>query len=319
MVAVSAREAEAFVKSGFSQFPVILIYGPDEGLVSERAAAIASATAGGDPGNILRLDGDEVASDPMLLADEANAISMFGGMRAIRIRAGAKSIAASLEPIFAAPPVDARIIIEAGDIKPSHALRALIEKTKGSAALPCYAEDNRDVGRLIDEMLGDRKQSITAEARMALTALLGIDRKRSRMELEKLFLYCTIGHQITPDDVDAVVTDAAALSADTVIDATYLGKLDTIETEARRVLADGMEAGVLLGFALRHAFLIQAIRRDVDSNRTVAESIKNRRISWKREKAMADQVNRWTEARLERAVQTLGDAVLSHSPKRSAG
>ncbi len=311
MVAIAAREAEAFVRSGFAQFPIILIYGPDEGLVSERAAAIARSTAQGDAGNILRLDGDEIASDPMLLPDEANAISMFGGMRAIRIRAGAKSIVPGLEPLLANPPVDARIIVEAGDIKPNHALRNLLEKGKGTAALPCYGEDGRDIGRLLDEMLQDAGQIITGDARLALTGSLGQDRKRSRMEIEKLILYSLDLKQIPLEAVEAVVTDAAALSTDAVIDAAFLGRLDIIETEARRVLADGLESGVLLGFALRHAFLLQAIRRDMESGRNVSESVKSFRVSWKREKAVTEQISRWTETRLERAIQILGDAVLN--------
>jgi DNA polymerase III subunit delta len=311
MVAVPPRDAEAFLKNGFSQFPVILIYGPDEGLVSERAASIARATTSGDAGNILRLDGDDIAADPMRLADEANAISMFGGMRAIRVRMGSKSIVPGLEPLLSSPPVDARIIVEAGDIKPNHALRALLEKGKDVAALACYGEDSRDIGRLLDTLLQESGQTISNDARQALTGLLGQDHKRSRLEIEKVILYTRGASQITRDDIDAVMTDAAALSADAVIDATFLGKLDGIETEARRVLADGLEAGVLLGFALRHAFLLQSIKRNSGNNQNVGESIKSARVSWKREKAVAEQINRWTETRLERAVQILGDAVLA--------
>ncbi len=311
MVAIASREAEAFLKNGFAQFPVILIYGPDEGLVSERAAAIARATTAGDTGNILRLDGDDIAADPMRLPDEANALSMFGGMRAIRVKTGSKSIVAGLEPLLSTPPVDARIIVEAGELKPNHALRVLLEKGMGVAALACYGEDARDIGRLLDRMLNDAGQSITLDARQSLAGLLGQDHKLSRMEIEKLILYSLGAGQITRDDIDAIVTDAAAFSADAVIDAAFLGKLDGIETEARRVLGDGLEAGVLLGFALRHAFLLQAMKRGAFGNKTVSETIKAARVSWKREKPVAEQLERWTETRLERAVQILGEAVLA--------
>jgi DNA polymerase III subunit delta len=307
VVAVPAREADAFVKSGFSSFPLILIYGPDEGLVSERAAAIAQSTVGGDAGNIIRFDGDDIANDPLRLADEANAISMFGGMRAIRIRSGARSITPGLEPLISSPPMDARVIIEAGDIKPSHALRQLMEKGKQTAALPCYAEDGRDLGRLLDELLSAADLTIANDARLLLTSSLGVDRKRSRMEIEKLLLYCRGQKQISVSDVEAVITDAAALSTDAVIDATFLGKLDVIEREARRVMADGLDAGVLIGFVLRHAFLLQSIVAD----QNVAESIKKHRVNWKREKLVTEQANRWNDARLARAIQILGDATLA--------
>ncbi len=307
MAAITAREAEAFVKARFASVPIILFYGPDEGLVSERAAAVAAATTGGDAGNIVRIDGDELASDPLRLADEANAISMFGGMRAIRIKAGTRSLAASLEPLLSTPPIDARIIIEAGDLKAGHALRAAIEKAQQAAAVPCYAEEGRDISRLLDEMLEEAGQRIEPDARQMVLGLLGADRRLSRMEIDKLRLYATGQATITTDDVEAVMTEASQLSVDSIIDAAFLGQLDRIEQEARRLLADGYDAGVILGFALRHAFTLQAIVRDRNGN----ESIKAHRINWKREKAVLAQLDRWNGIRLERVVQILSDAILA--------
>lgn len=307
MVAVTARDAETFVKTRFSSVPIILFFGPDEGLVSERAATVALATAGGDAGNVVRIDGDEVASDPLRLADEANAISMFGGMRAIRVKAGSRSIAAGLEPLLATPPVDARIIIEAGDLKGNHALRQAIERSKNAAAVPCYAEEGRDIGRLLDEMLGEAGMKTDPEARQLIVGLLGADRRLSRMEIDKLLLYCRGRPMVTAADVEAVMTDAAQLSVDSIVDAAFLGQLDRIETEARRLLADGYEAGVILGFALRHAFTLQILVRD----RNGSESTKGSKINWKREKAVMAQLDRWTSARLDRVVQILADAVLA--------
>ena len=311
MVTIAAKDAENFIKNDFSRFSLILLYGPDEGLVSERAEVISRNITNNDPANILRFDGDGIAADPMRLADEANSISMFGGMRVLRLRAGSKTLVPALETLLAKPPQDAKIIVEAGDIKPAHALRTLLEKSNLAAVLPCYAEEGRDITRLLDGMLSENGFTISAEAKLLLTQSVGVNRKRSRMEIEKLFLYCLGSSHITREDVEAITTDAAALSVDTVIDATFLGQLDNIEAEARRVFADGTDAGVLLGYALRHALLLQAIRRDIDSGRNVTESIKSSRVMWKREHLVSEQVTRWSGARLTRAVQILSEAVLS--------
>ncbi len=311
MVSVASKDVETFVKSGFTRFALILVYGPDEGLVSERAQSIATATVGGDSSNIMRFDGDEISNDPMRLADEANAISMFGGMRAIRIRSGSKNLSEALDPVFSTVPVDARIIIEAGDIKPTHYLRKLFDKAGTGASLPCYAEDARDIGRLIDLLISEAGFQIATDARQALSHCLGADRKRSRSEIEKLFLYCHGQERISLDDVEAVVSDAASVSTDTVIDAAFSGQLDTIETEARRLFADGFEPGVLMGFALRHCFLLQNIKMIQGDDRNASESMRRNGVNWKRERAVTDHLNRWTDTRLARAVQVVGDAVFN--------
>ena len=54
----------------------------------------------------LVLEGDAVARDPGALADEAYAISMFGGDRAIWIDAQGRDLLPALEPLFARPPTD---------------------------------------------------------------------------------------------------------------------------------------------------------------------------------------------------------------------
>jgi DNA polymerase III subunit delta len=311
MVAIAAKDAESFIKKDFARYSIILLYGPDEGLVSERAEGIARNTTGNDPTNITRFDGDEIAADPLRLADEANSISMFGGTRAIRIKAGSKTLTPALDVLLSTPPQDARVIVEAGDIKGTHALRSLLEKATNAAVMPCYGEDSRDIGKLLDTMLIENKFSISSDAKLLLIQSIGVDRKRSRMEIEKLFLYCSGSGTISREDVEAIVTDAAALSIDTVIDATFLGQLTIIEAEARRVFADGTDASVLLGYALRQALLLQSIRREIDSGRNVTESIKASRVMWKRERTVSDQVTRWSEARLSRAIQILGEAVLN--------
>jgi DNA polymerase III subunit delta len=311
MVAVPAREAESFARNGFAKFPVVLFFGPDEGLVSERAEAVAKATTGGDAANILRLDGDEVAAAPERLAEEAHAISMFGGARAIRIRAGTKAIVEALKPLLSTPPVDARIVIEAGDIKGNAPLRQLIEKAPNAAAAPCYAEEGRDLSRLIDDMLEPAGLTITSGARQMLTQSLGLDRRRSRMEIEKLVMYAKGKAGIDESDIEAVITDAAAISIDQLVDAVFGGRIDAVETEARRVFQDGMEPGVLLGFALRHAFQLMEGRHLMDGGKRASDATEAMRLHFKRKNAFADQLTRWTDTRLQRAVQILGDATLA--------
>jgi DNA polymerase III subunit delta len=311
MVAIPAREAESFARSGFAKFPVVLFFGPDEGLVSERAEAVAKATTGGDAGNIIRFDGDEIAAAPERLAEEAHAISMFGGNRAIRVRAGTKALGEALKPLLSTPPVDARIIIEAGDIKGNAPLRQLIEKAANAAAAPCYAEEGRDLSRLIDEMLEPVGLKITPGARQLLTQSLGLDRRRSRMEIEKLVMYAQGKPGIDADDVEAIITDAAAISIDQLVDAVFGGRIDAVETEARRVFQDGMEPGVLLGFALRHALQLMEGRHLMDGGKRAAEATEALRLHFKRKAAFAEQLTRWTDSRLQRAVQILGDATLA--------
>ncbi len=76
-----AQEIDAFVAKPDPAYPVVLVYGPNGGLVAERARVLARAGAAEpeDPFQLIRLDGDEIAGDPLRLADEANTIGFLAG------------------------------------------------------------------------------------------------------------------------------------------------------------------------------------------------------------------------------------------------
>src|SRR5579872_4153431 len=99
MVALKTAEVDAFVARGDPSRAIILVFGPDAGLVSERAGALVRSAVDNldDPFSLVRLEGDELAADPAKLVDEAATIPLFGGRRAIWIRAGGRDFSDAVE------------------------------------------------------------------------------------------------------------------------------------------------------------------------------------------------------------------------------
>src|SRR6478609_6561310 len=130
MVALKSSEADSFAARPDPARAVVLVFGPDAGLVSERVDAIVRASVDdpADPFSLVRLDGDTIASDPARLSDEALTVPLFGGRRAIRVRAGSRNIVPAVEGVLAAPLRDCRVVIEAGDLKRNAALRTVCER-----------------------------------------------------------------------------------------------------------------------------------------------------------------------------------------------
>src|ERR1041384_5919614 len=130
MVALKTSEADAFVARPDSSRAVVLVFGPDAGLVSERVDALVKASVDdtNDPFALVRLDGDTLASDPARLVDAATTLPLFGGgeaWRGVRLSGG-------------------RGGSEAGHLKRGAALRNLVERARNAVAIPCYADAARD-------------------------------------------------------------------------------------------------------------------------------------------------------------------------------
>src|SRR3990170_2693036 len=166
MTALKTAEIESFVARPDPARLIVLVFGPDAGLVRERAEKIVHASVDdvSDPFSLARLEGDELSGDPARLVDEANTIPLFGGKRAIWVKAGGRNIAPAVEALLAAPSPGCRVVIEAGDLKRGVPLRSLCERAKAAVAIPCYVDGERDIARLIDEELRSVDLSIAADA-----------------------------------------------------------------------------------------------------------------------------------------------------------
>src|SRR5271156_5397350 len=255
MVALRGKEIDAFLARPDPGRPIILLYGPDAGLVRERANALLASAVDdpNDPFSLVRLDGDELAAEPSRLVDEAMTITLFGGRRAIRVRAGSRSFASGVDTLAELPLKDCRIVIEAGELRAESPLRKACERAKTAVAIGCYPDGERDLAKLIDDELRAANLSITADARATLVTLLGGDRQASRNELKKLTLFAHGAGQVTLDHVMAVVADASELKLDPIVDGAFAGRAELVESEFAKALVAGTYPGVIISAAQRHA------------------------------------------------------------------
>jgi len=255
VVALRGKEIDAFLARPDPGRPIILLYGPDAGLVRERADTLLASAVDdlNDPFSLVRLDGDELSAEPSRLVDEAMTVPLFGGRRAIRVRAGSRNFASGVETLADLPLKDCRIVIEAGELRPESPLRKTCERAKTAVAIACYPDGERDLAKLIDDELRLSNLRIAAEARATLTALLGGDRQASRNELKKLALYSHGKNEVTLDDVMAVVADASELKIDPIVDGAFAGKPELVEAEFAKAMVAGIYPGMIISAAQRQA------------------------------------------------------------------
>ncbi|MDE1934354.1 DNA polymerase III subunit delta [Bradyrhizobium sp.] len=255
MVALRGKEVDAYLARPDPARPIVLLYGPDAGLVRERAEGLLASAVDdpADPFSLVRLDGDELSAEPSRLVDEALTIPLFGGRRAIRVRAGSRSFASGIDALAETPLKDCRIVIEAGELRPESPLRKACERAKTAVAIACYADTERDLAKLIDDELKLSNLRLASDARAMLMGLLGGDRQASRNELRKLALYAHGKGEVTLDDVMAVVADASELKIDPIVDGAFAGNAAAVETEFAKAMVAGTYPGVIISAAQRQA------------------------------------------------------------------
>lgn len=316
MAQKKAHEVDAFLARPARIYPIVLIYGPDKGLVSERAHSYAKVLniPLDDPFSTIRLEAAEIESDPARLIDEAQTASLFGGDRLIWVRnaASGKGLADAIKQLSATTLEHTFIIIEAGDLKKGAGLRGTVEAAEKAIALPCYADDERSLDALIDKILSELHLAITLDARKLLRESLGGDRLASRMEIEKLCLYAKGKEQISVDDVIQAVSDVSTSTQDELIDAVITGNMSVFSSAFNRLLATGQPLFLMLAAGARTFQQLELLRETVEhGNKSVAAAVAGAKppIFFRRQKAVEKAVDIWpleaiqaAEARLQATV-----------------
>lgn len=311
MAALKAGEVESFLRKPDRAYSVFLVYGPDAGLAHERCRAIIEKLIDNpsDPFQLIRIDGDQLSSEPTRLQDEANTVGLFETKRAIWLRAGTKANSTSYDLLFEEPPL-CPVVIEAGDLPARHALRSAAEGSKFAVAVPCYADEGRDLPRLIDEVFGRFNLRIADDARTALVGSLGADRMLSRRELEKLALYAHGQDVVTIDDVEAILSNAAQITIDMLVDAVFSGEASSTDTLLEKAIQEGLDSSFMINALLRHAFLLLNTQKELEGGRSLGEIEKQSRVFYKRVSAFRRQVTLWSTLALQSAITALGEAQL---------
>lgn len=291
---------------------VLLVYGPDAGLVSERVKQLALHTVPNldDPFRTAYLTATVIADDPARLYDEMAAQSLGGGKRLVRLQAAESATAAIAVFLKDPPPTDSLLLIEAGDLDKKSKLRLLCENEALAVTIACYAEEGAARQRTIADILQQEGLRIDRDALMALADILPADRLAMRAELEKLALYARGQKEVRLADIEAIIQDAGAAELDDLIYAVAGGDAARSGILMARLWEEQTSPVAILRAAQRHFMRLATARAQMDNGLNATEAVKRLSppVFWKFENAFAAQLRRWPSARIEVALTRLFEA-----------
>ena len=259
-------KAEAYCKSQDPKRWAFLIFGDDEGVVSD-AARTLQRTISGDREDIelITLDQDQIKREPATLFDALEARSLLGNLRIIRIHTNGDKIAKLLLEAIAlgeenTQRFEARLIITAGGLQKRSKLRTAIEGAKHAVALQLFADEIGDVSKLTRAALKAQKVDIEDEALQLFIQDLPGHRGLANQEIEKLALYgIGLGHPLSTDDIRALSTIDAEQALHDLVGSVLSGKTKaTYDSLDRLTIAGTSPISILRALQRETLRLIQA-------------------------------------------------------------
>jgi DNA polymerase-3 subunit delta len=296
---LDAGRIDAFLKA--PHLSLVLLHGPDAGLVAERGLALVRSVEGvvNDPFRYAELYNP--AGD-MLLA-EATASSMTGGKRVVRVRDVHESHAKALETLIKSP-VDALVILEAGELTGKSKLRAAAEKAAGVAVIACYAIDQARLPQAISSRLRAAGVQIDQDAAAWAGLNLTGDEGPLGQALEVLTLYAGAEKRLDLADVSAILADGGDSSMSDAIDAAITG--DPVATDRALSLAydEGIAPVGLLRVLLSELLRLRVAAGAIAEGASAQEAMGAMRppVFFERQALVGRALRLWPLAALDQAV-----------------
>jgi len=306
---VKSSDADRYAANPPKALVAALVFGPDSGLVRERAETLMKTVVDeiNDAFRVVDLDSDDLSSDPARLSDETAAISMLGGRRVVRVRGAGNALAKLFDSFLEEPKGDALVVVEGGDLAKGTGLRKVFEEAENAAAIACYPDTARDLFDVVRNALKTERLSIAPDALEDAVGRLGSDRGVTRRELEKLALYCHGKKQVALEDVRAVMGDEAEARVEEAIDAAGNGDLPRLDLALERLWIAGTSPVAVVRQALSHFQRVLLVAIEAQHGETVDGAIRKLRppLHFARVTSFKNQAQRWSVIKLTDVLDSL--------------
>ncbi len=302
------NQIDPYLKSPTPSHRMFLFYGPNNGLVSERAKSMAKLFVEDlqDAFQVLKLSPDELKNDPGKLGSELMSLPFMGGNKVIWIRGAEDALTKDLAAFIEENDITDinYLILESGDLKPKSTLRALFEKEKEVGCIPCYEDDSRQIASLIREEAKKHNIPLNGDIVRYLTDHLSQDRLMARSELDKLFLFAEVKDHLTLEDVMESMENSQDTSTQDIILGLFDGNIAGLEKNLNMFWSQGFSEIALIRGIIRHLsrlIEIQDLSQGGLGKREVMSKMRPP-IFFKVQDSFWQQSRRWSRLKIEKAL-----------------
>jgi DNA polymerase III subunit delta len=277
-----------------------LFHGPDEAQSRALAARLMEALGA----TRFLISAGAVKSDPASLADEAGAMSLFGGKRLVWVEPATKDIEEGVVALLEGPMTESPVVAIAGALPKSSALLKLAEASPAALAFACYAPEGQDAERMVIDLGRRFGLTISPPVAARLADSAGNDQAIVGQELQKLALYIDASPQ-APRELDHGAIDAVGAATaegdfQRLADLALGGELDELAEELTRLPAGGNEGIPVVRSLQRRLLMLAPLRARVERGERVDAVLASagRALFWKEKAKVQRMLSKWSAENL---------------------
>jgi DNA polymerase-3 subunit delta len=236
-----------------------LFHGPDEAQSRALGARLLEALSA----TKFIVTAGAIKSDAAALTDEAGAMSLFGGKRAIWIEPATKDIEEGVAALLNGPAPESPVVAIAGALPKSSPLLKLAEASPLAVAFAAYMPEGANAERMVIDLGRRFGLKVSPPLAVRIADSCGNDQAIASQELQKLALYVDASPE-SPKELDAEALDAVGAelgegNIPRLADLALLGEMVELADELAR--APHAAEGIPVVRALQRRLLMLAPAR----------------------------------------------------------
>jgi DNA polymerase-3 subunit delta len=281
-----------------------LFHGPDE--AGSRALATQLLKGLGDADRFA-LSGQAVKADPALLSDEAGAMALFGGKRAIWVEPVGDEVAEGVAALLEAPMGESAVVALAGPLRKTSALLKLAEAHPAALAHCSYVPEGRDMERVVSELGREVGLRIAPDVAQRIAAASANNQAIAAQELAKFALYLSADsaapRELDHETLDLLGADSAEADLMRLGDLALAGRMSELLDELGRLPHGGTEAIPVLRALQRRLLVLAPLRARIEQGESVdgVMASMGKALFWKDKSLMQRLLSTWSAERLAEA------------------
>jgi DNA polymerase-3 subunit delta len=283
-----------------------LFYGPDEG----QSRGFAERLLKGLGAEKAAFAAQTAKSDPASLADEAGAIGLFGGRRALWIEPAGDEIAAAVEALLEASETESPVIAIAGALRKTSSLVKLAEADAHALAHISYELGEREAEELVQQLARSEGLRLAPGVADRIASAAGNDRGIIGQELAKIALYVGAMPE-NPAEVGREILDSIGAGSEgdssRIGDLALSGDLEAL-THELDATAGELDPIPILRALQRRLLMLAPIRAQVDRGSRPHDAVTSagKSVFFKEKDLVARLASLWDSKALARVLERSG-------------
>lgn len=306
---ITPAKLSGFLKEFNFSTKSVLIFGPDENLLSFKITQLLATLAKIEPFKTIHVEAPPASLEDLPIKEQPTLFASDSQKRVFIISGVKDKFLNDLQSIHSQLDESCLLILKGIGLPTSSKIVKFHEMEKGFFCIGVYEQTLAERKSFVQSLITDYNMRIAPQDLNYLTEILSPDPELIRMEIEKLSLFAQKTSQITLSDIKQTIEPEIAEEIDEFIHHVCTGNKAKLLEIYRNLKSDGQEEMIILRSLTNHLARLLQVCASIKQGKELATAIDSLkpRLFFKTKDRFMIHLSKWSPESLYKSLAILKD------------